>query len=198
MLYLTKYCNNSVFLILIHINEVLNSQGSHTMGKDEVILKRVQETALVILNRPPSLNAFSTSLTSRLAEVLQELERDQEVKTVVITGEGKGFCAGGDVKEFYQQKERWGYIMDLAGVLHQCIVSIRRMEKPVIAAVNGVASGAGMSLVLACDLAVADEEASFNMAYIRIAASPDGGGSLVLSRSLGLKRPRSSSSPDAW
>ncbi len=159
-----------------------------TMEEEKVILQKLDETALVKLNRPPNLNALNTSLTQRLLEIILTLEKDPEIKSVVITGEGKGFCAGGDVKEFYQQEERWGYIMDLAGILHQCISSIRRMPKPVIAAVNGVASGAGMSLVLACDLAVADEKASFNMAYIRIAASPDGGSSLILSRTLGLKR----------
>ncbi len=158
------------------------------MGEKEVILQKLDKTALIKLNRPQNLNAFSTSLTKNLLQTILRLENDPEVKSVVITGEGKGFCAGGDVKEFYQQEERWDYIMDLAGLLHLCITSIRRMPKPVIAAVNGVASGAGMSLVLACDLAVADEKASFNMAYIKIAASPDGGGSLILSRTLGLKK----------
>jgi len=154
----------------------------------EVLLQEEGATAVITLNRPESLNAFSTSLTKEFLEIVQNLERDEKIKSVVITGAGKGFCAGGDVKEFYQQTDRWSYIMDLAGVLHQCIISIRRMPKPVIAAVNGVASGAGMSLVLACDLAVADEKAAFNMAYIKIAASPDGGGSLILSRTLGLKK----------
>jgi len=158
------------------------------MEEEEVILRKLEGTALVKLNRPQNLNAFSLSLTNELLKILLALERDPKVKSVVITGEGKGFCAGGDVKEFYQQEGRWEYIMGLAGILHQCISSIRRMPKPVIAAVNGVASGAGMSLVLACDLAVADERSSFNMAYIKIAASPDGGGSLVLGRSLGLKK----------
>jgi len=155
---------------------------------EEVILEEREETALITLNRPKALNAFSTSLTTKLFNIIESLERKREIKTVVITGEGKGFCAGGDVKEFYQQQDRWSHIMKLAGILHQCIISIRKMPKPVIAAVNGVASGAGMSLVLACDLAVADENASFNMAYIKIAASPDGGGSLTLSRTVGLKK----------
>ncbi len=151
-------------------------------------MEEQEGTALVTLNRPQSLNALNTSLAKKLYAILVHLERKQEIKTIVITGEGKGFCAGGDVKEFYQKHERWSYIMELAGTLHQCVTSIRRAPKPVIAAVNGVASGAGMSLVLACDLAVADENASFNMAYIKIAASPDGGGSLILSRILGLKK----------
>ncbi len=154
----------------------------------EVVLRKGEGTAIITLNRPPSLNALNTSLTRELLKILESLERREEVKSVIITGEGKGFCAGGDVKEFYQEQDRWSYIMELAGILHQCVISIRRMPKPVIAAVNGVASGAGMSLVLTCDLAVADEKALFNMAYIKIGASPDGGGSLILSRTLGLKR----------
>jgi len=154
----------------------------------DVLLMKEGTTALVVLNRPSALNALNTSLGRQLTDTLEGLETAKEIKAVVITGEGKPFSAGGDVKEFYQQEDRRRYILEITSLLHRCIISIRRMPKPVIAAVNGVASGAGMSLVLACDLAVADENARLNMAYIKIGASPDGGGSLTLTRTLGLKK----------
>ncbi len=155
---------------------------------NEVVVEKVDQVAVITFNMPDRLNAFSTGLTKAFLETLHRIEKAKEIRAVVITGQGKGFCAGGDLKEFSQQEEKAGYIRDLAGTLHECIISLRRMHQPVIAAVNGVASGAGMSLVLACDLAAADENASFNMAYIKLGGSPDGGGSLVLARTLGLKR----------
>jgi len=154
----------------------------------DVLLMKEGTTALVVLNRPLALNALNTSLGKQLTDALEDLEMAKEIKAVVITGEGKPFSAGGDVKEFHQQEDRRRYILEITSLLHRCIISIRKMPKPVIAAVNGVASGAGMSLVLACDLAIADEKARLNMAYIKIAASPDGGGSLTLARTLGLKK----------
>ncbi len=154
----------------------------------EVLFEKQGETALVTLNRPQNLNALNTSLATQLADILEGLEPEKEIRTLVITGAGRAFSAGGDVKEFRQQQDRRSYILELTSLLNRCISSIRRMPKTVIAAVNGVASGAGMSMVLACDLAIADEEATLNMAYIKIAASPDGGGSLTLTRTLGLKK----------
>ncbi len=158
------------------------------MEDAKIIFEKREHVAIITLNMPERLNSLSSDLTMTLLETLHRVENAEDVRVLVITGSGKGFCAGGDLKEFSGQQDKGGYIGRLAGILHQCIVCIRRMPKPVIAAVNGVASGAGMSLVLACDLAVAAENASFNMAYIRLGGSPDGGGSMFLARTLGLKR----------
>ena len=107
----------------------------------------------------------------------------------MITGRGKAFCAGADLVLFREWKgEAPSLIWHLAGALNRVIERIRRIPVPVLAVVNGPAVGAGFSIALACDMAIASERAFFNMAYMRIAFCPDGGGSLFLSRILGLKR----------
>jgi 2-(1,2-epoxy-1,2-dihydrophenyl)acetyl-CoA isomerase len=158
------------------------------MESKRVVLEEREGVALIKLNMPDRLNSLSLGLTESLLKTLQRVGSSRDFSAVVLTGCGKGFCAGGDLKEFSGQGDKGEYLRDLIWILHDCVVSIRRMPKPVVAAVNGVASGAGMSLVLACDLAVADENALLNMAYIRLGGSPDGGGSLFLARTLGLKR----------
>jgi 2-(1,2-epoxy-1,2-dihydrophenyl)acetyl-CoA isomerase len=134
------------------------------------------------LNRPDVLNAFNGAMHEALAAGLKDA-RDPEVRAVVITGAGRGFCVGQDLGEF---RESAGDIGErLRGSYHPSILAIRALEKPVIAAVNGPAAGAGLSLACACDLRLAAESASFVPAFIGMGLVPDSGGSYFLARLLG-------------
>src|SRR6266571_875813 len=131
------------------------------------------------LNRPDVLNAFNSAMHKALAAGLKEA-RDPGVRAVVITGAGRGFCVGQDLTEF---RESPGDIGErLRGNYHPNILAIRALEKPVIAAVNGVAAGAGVSLACACDLRIVAEEASFVPAFIGIGLIPDSGGTFFIAR----------------
>ncbi len=143
----------------------------------------------IVMNRPDRLNAINFDLLYDVRELVQLGEKDDSVSAMAIKGEGRAFCAGGDLKEFKEKGEGVSeFINLLAGELHRLIVLLRMCEKPVAAVVKGYASGAGFSLALSCDMAFASEGARFNMAYSRIGLSPDGGGSLFLSRMLGYRK----------
>ena len=139
----------------------------------------------ITLNRPDVLNAFNAELHRGFAAALRDA-RDGGVRAVVITGAGRGFCVGQDLTEF---REAAG---DIAARLrdnyHPNIRAIRALEKPVIAAVNGAAAGAGMSLACACDLRIAADSATFVPAFINIGLIPDSGGSYFVTRILGPAR----------
>jgi 2-(1,2-epoxy-1,2-dihydrophenyl)acetyl-CoA isomerase len=134
------------------------------------------------LNRPESLNAMNTAMRRELLAALKVAARDDGIRAVVITGEGRGFCSGADLRGGAAEREFRRVITDEYNPL---IMSLRELPKPVIAAVNGVAAGAGASLAFACDLIVAAEEARFLMAFVRIGLVPDTGATQLLVRSLG-------------
>lgn len=149
----------------------------------------VDGTAVLTLNRPEVFNAFGLEMIDRLAARLSELSTDRGTSAVIITGAGRAFCAGGDL--------RWltGYpggssdaFHVLAGHYHQATVEIRRMPKPVIAAVNGLAAGGGFSMALACDFRVMESSAVLRQGYTSNGLSLDGGGSFTLPRLVGLAR----------
>src|SRR5271157_38115 len=141
----------------------------------------------IMFNRPEKKNAMSLELLKRLSEALARAEA-QGAGVIVIRGAGKTFCAGGDILEF-RQSERIDVQIDcMADYLHRSIQKIREINAIVIAVVEGLAFGAGLSLSLACDLTVAESKATMNMAYRRIGLSPDGGGSFFLSRLVGAKK----------
>ncbi len=143
----------------------------------------------IVLNRPKSLNAMNEGLLDGINECISLAERDDDVSVVAMRGEGRAFCSGGDLAEFRRAGDNVQSFIDmLAGKLNETVMSIRMARKPVVSVVKGYASGAGFSLSLACDVTLASESSVFNMAYIRVALSPDGGGSLFLSRILGLKK----------
>jgi len=159
------------------------------MAYQHVTLERADGVGTLTLNRPDAYNALDLTLGRDLFQASIELDEDPEVRCVVITGAGKGFCAGGDVKSFVDNLGRIGaHIKELTTYLHGAISRLCRSDKPVIMAVNGVAAGGGFSLALAGDLVVAAESAKFTMAYSRIAATPDGSSSYFLPRLVGVRR----------
>jgi len=139
----------------------------------------------ITLNRPDVLNAFNADLHRALSAALAEAQAD-EVRAVVITGAGRGFCVGQDLTEF---REAPGDIGErLRGNYHPNILALRKLEKPVLAAVNGPAAGAGLSFACACDLRLAAASATFVPAFINIGLVPDSGGTYFVRRLLGTAR----------
>jgi len=152
-------------------------------------IKRRDAIAQVALNRPEAYNAFNYEMVSQLATQLTALASDDDVRAVVLTGNGKAFCAGGDLKWAFEYSKRpAGAFHTLAGQFHQAILEIRRMPKPVVAAINGVAAGGGFSLALACDLRVIEKSAILRQAYTASGLCIDGGGSFTLPRLVGYAR----------
>jgi len=129
--------------------------------------------AYITLNRPERLNSFDMQLGRELYIILKKISKDNSIIAVVIKGTGKGFCGGGDVKEMHIAKDKSKFLRELTkDSIHKCVIQIREMEKPVIAAVNGAAFGAGLSLALACDIIISIKEAKFGTAFIGIGLAP--------------------------
>jgi 2-(1,2-epoxy-1,2-dihydrophenyl)acetyl-CoA isomerase len=151
----------------------------------EVETSREGAVLTITLNRPDVLNAFTAEMHRELAAALKDA-RASDVRAVVLTGAGRGFCVGQDLTEF---REAPGDIGErLHASYHPNVLAIRALEKPVIAAVNGAAAGAGMSIACACDLRVASDAATFIPAFINIGLIPDSGGSYFVTRLLGPAR----------
>jgi 2-(1,2-epoxy-1,2-dihydrophenyl)acetyl-CoA isomerase len=157
---------------------------------DELIFVRKNDgIARVMLNRPGAFNAFNLDMLALLTESLTSLAMDAEILAVVISGEGKAFCAGGDLKWVQNNPgENPAGFHTLAGQFHQAVLEIRRMRKPVIAAINGVAAGGGFSIALACDFRVIAKSALLRQAYTAAGLCIDGGGTFTLPRLVGLAR----------
>jgi len=126
----------------------------------------------ILLNRPQRLNSFDIKLGEELYNVLKEINAKSEIRAVVLKGTGKGFCGGGDVKEMYDAKDKPKFLRDLTKAIHRCVIEMRTMEKPVIAAINGAAFGAGLSLALACDIIISVKDAKLGTAFIGIGLAP--------------------------
>lgn len=154
-----------------------------------IITQRHGSILEITFNRPEAFNAFSLDMMVMLGDVLASASTDALVKGVLLTGKGKAFCAGGDLKWISQQEEDAGATLHrLAPQFHIAIMEIRRMAKPVVAAINGIAAGGGFSLALACDFRVMAESALLRQGYTSNGLSIDGGGSFALPRLVGLAR----------
>jgi 2-(1,2-epoxy-1,2-dihydrophenyl)acetyl-CoA isomerase len=153
----------------------------------ETLLVETKDGVRVItLNRPEVLNAISAQLGKELQEALREAERSPEVRCVLLAASGRGFCAGADLREQVPGRTSLG---DLLRTRYNGIVlRIQTMEKPVIAAVNGVAAGAGCNLALAADVRIASDRASFIEVFSRVGLIPDSGGTWLLPRLVGIGR----------
>ncbi|MBM4441604.1 MAG: enoyl-CoA hydratase/isomerase family protein [Candidatus Rokubacteria bacterium] len=159
------------------------------MPYETVTLTRADGVATLTLNRPDAFNALDLALGRDLFGAVLEADDDDTVRALVVTGAGKAFCAGGDVKAFVDNLGRIGaHIKELTTYLHGAVSRLCRSEKPVIMAVNGVAAGGGMSFALCGDLVLAAASARFTMAYAKIAATPDGSSTYYLPRLVGIRR----------
>lgn len=156
---------------------------------EPIILKRDGEIATILLNRPKSFNALDVECARLLANHLITLAADDDIRAVVISGQGKAFCAGGDIEWMLGFPQGPGAaIHELAARFHQAVLEIRRMPKPVIAAVNGLAAAGGLSAVLACDFRVMSESAVLRQAYTSNGLTLDGGSTFTLPRLVGWAR----------
>jgi 2-(1,2-epoxy-1,2-dihydrophenyl)acetyl-CoA isomerase len=157
------------------------------MSFEHVLLDRADGVGTLTLNRPEKLNAFGGSMRQEIGEALDELEADASVRVIVVTGAGRGFCAGGDVDYMAELVERRDLeaMAALVDAGRHVVTTIRTSRKPVIASVNGVAVGGGANLALACDLRIASDKASLGQTFNRIGLHPDWGGTYVLPRLVG-------------
>jgi 2-(1,2-epoxy-1,2-dihydrophenyl)acetyl-CoA isomerase len=144
--------------------------------------------ATITLNRPEAANALNFELARDLMYASLECDEDPNIRAVVITGAGRFFCAGGDLKSFAAAPEMPVHLKEVTTYLHAAVSRFTRMDAPVIGAINGVAAGAGMSLACSCDIVLAAESSRFTMAYTRAGLTPDGSSTYFLSRAVGLKK----------
>ena len=164
------------------------------MTSDRIKISVQGNLARITLNRPEALNALSPDMIADLGRAVLSC-RSEEIRAVLISGTGGAFCAGADVKDFVNELDQGGpaglsqHLKELASLLHRDVVlGIRRLEKPVIASIDGVAAGGGFSLMLACDMRIASSTSKFLMAYANIGATADGGSTYLLPRLVGAGR----------
>ncbi len=153
-----------------------------------ILLKIENKIAFITLNRPEVFNSFNRDMALSLQSILDDCETNNDVRAIVITGEGKAFCAGQDLKEVTSPELNPGFKKILEEHYNPIILRIRNIEKPIIAAVNGVAAGAGANIALACDIVVAHEKASFIQAFSLIGLIPDSAGTYFLPRLIGFQK----------
>lgn len=146
------------------------------------------KVAKICLNRPEVFNSFNREMALELQRVLNECAENEEIRAILLTGKGKAFCAGQDLKEVTDDKLNPGFKAILEEHYNPIIKQIRAIEKPVVVAVNGVAAGAGANIALACDVVVASENASFIQAFSKIGLIPDSGGTYFLPRLIGFQK----------
>jgi enoyl-CoA hydratase/carnithine racemase len=158
----------------------------------ECLLHEVKDgVATLTLNRPERLNALGGTLREDLFDAITRTAADRDVRVIVLTGAGKGFCAGGDVKAMNEAKEggRERPLLDKIEPLRdRTLLAMRDAPQPIIAAVNGAAAGAGMNLALACDIRIASSAARFSQAFVKRGLHPDWGGTYFLPRIVGMAR----------
>jgi 2-(1,2-epoxy-1,2-dihydrophenyl)acetyl-CoA isomerase len=167
-------------------NVIDNFYTFHKKTIMPLVLKEIgQGAAFVTLNREVKMNSINREMALLLREILKECESDKNVRAIYLTGKGKAFCAGQDLLEASDTD-----MMDkiLTEQLNPLVTTIRNLQKPVVAAVNGIAAGAGASIALCCDIVVAASSATFTQAFIKIGLIPDSGGTYILPRLVGWQK----------
>jgi len=160
------------------------------MSQSQILSEVTDRVGVITLNRPEVMNAFGGTMREDLLQMLQQAEANKNVRCIVITGAGRAFCAGGDIASMaeMQAENDASVIPRRMKVGGQVVNLIRSMSKPVIAAVNGAAAGAGINLALACDLRFAAESARFSESFVKIALVPDWGGTYLLTQLVGTAK----------
>ena len=156
----------------------------------QILLSRHDAVGLITLNRPEVLNAFADQMREELIDIVREAAEDASIRAVVITGAGRGFCAGADIARMYElvSREQWEELEALIEAGATVVSTIDQLSKPVLAAVNGAAAGGGANLALACDIRIAATSASIGQTFARLGLQPDWGGTYFLPRLVGLGR----------
>jgi 2-(1,2-epoxy-1,2-dihydrophenyl)acetyl-CoA isomerase len=158
------------------------------MAYKTILLDTTDGIATLTLNRPEVLNAFNDVMAEEVIAALKQVERDNAARCLVLTGAGKGFCAGQDLGALRDRSEAVSFRDHLLRTFNPIISRLRSLEKPVIGQINGAAAGAGLGLALACDLRYAADTAKFRMAFSGIGLAPDSGASYFLPRLIGYSR----------
>lgn len=155
---------------------------------NSIELKIENKVATITLNRPEVFNSFNREMALSLQNILDDCEINSEVRAIVLTGNGKAFCAGQDLKEVTSPELNPGFKKILEEHYNPIITRIRNIKKPIIGAINGVAAGAGANIALACDIVVAHEKVSFIQAFSLIGLVPDSAGTFFLPRLIGFQK----------
>lgn len=154
------------------------------MSQDHLLIEKAGPVLTLTLNRPESLNAFSADMLLGITEALNKAKNDDDIQVIVLAGSGRSFCAGGDVKSMGQASGGI-HTYKFVGVLNELILTMKEIEKPIIASVQGYAAGAGCNLALACDLIVAAQDSKFALSFSQVGLVSDGGGSYILPKLVG-------------
>lgn len=164
-------------------------EENQLMSNANVLIEVAEDVCSITLNRPDAANAINLALARELLGVAIRCNQDSAIRAVVLSGAGRMFCAGGDLKEMAQQGDQLpGGLKELTVYLHAALAHFARMEKPLVIAVNGAAAGAGVSLALVGDVVLAASSASFTLAYATAGLVPDGSATFFLPRLIGLRR----------
>ena len=158
------------------------------MNSASILAKIESGVGWLTLNRPEVFNSFNREMALSLQAHLDQMEANPEVRSVVLIGSGKAFCAGQDLQEVTSPEQNPGFRAILEEHYNPIVTRIRNLQKPVIAAVNGVAAGAGANIALACDIVLASDKASFIQAFSKIGLVPDSGGTFFLPRLIGFQK----------
>jgi 2-(1,2-epoxy-1,2-dihydrophenyl)acetyl-CoA isomerase len=171
---------------LAKAKQPLTLQKINISMSDSILLQVENGVATITLNRPKVFNSFNREMAFAMQSALDQCATDEKVRAVLITGEGKAFCAGQDIQEITNPELHPGFKAILDDHYNPIVLKIRNLEKPVIAAVNGVAAGAGANLALCCDVVIATESAAFIQAFSKIGLIPDSAGTFFLPRLIGF------------
>src|ERR1700704_5417489 len=159
----------------------------------EIIYSKENRVATITLNRPAKLNAYTEVMVHEIITALADARDDDEVRAVIITGAGRGFCSGGDISRDFQYPSRYrGHrmeaMLEMRENMHQLVTLLRRFDKPTIAAINGAAVAGGLTLALCCDFRIASDSARLGDTSLKFGLIPDEGGAYLFPKYMGLER----------
>jgi 2-(1,2-epoxy-1,2-dihydrophenyl)acetyl-CoA isomerase len=162
------------------------------MDYREIIFEKEDRVAVITLNRPTKLNSYSEVMVHEILTALADARDDDEIRAIIITGAGRGFCSGGDISRDFQYPARYrGHkmesMLEMRENMHQLVTFLRRFDKPTIAAINGPAVAGGLTLALSCDFRIAAESARLGDTSLKFALIPDEGGAYLFPKFMGLQ-----------
>lgn len=159
------------------------------MSEPHTLYNVNNHVAIITLNRPKAKNAFSTEMISLWQEYLEEARKNDEIRVIIVTGNGDTFCSGGDIRDMAEGKlKSWDMKRFLWDGVHRIVLTLEDLDKPVIAAINGAAMGAGMDMAIMCDMRVCSDRAKLAESYIMMGLVPGDGGAYFLPRLTGVSK----------